>query len=133
MALPAADSTADIAEYLSQTKTIYRPWAQARGLFLCRKEKFGKSICAAAGHDRALPLYDPFVNLLGIDSVRRELASQSELSCGRISSQLVGVTPTDVWTAALAVALLGFTALISVLAPVGRASAIDAVAALRYE
>lgn len=31
----------------------------------------------AAGHDWALPLYDPFVSLLGINGVRRELLDQA--------------------------------------------------------
>jgi ubiquinone/menaquinone biosynthesis C-methylase UbiE len=38
-----------------------------------------KAYLPAAGRDWALPLYDPIVKLLGIDSVRRELLNQSEL------------------------------------------------------
>ncbi len=50
-----------------------------------------------------------------------------------VSSQLFGVTPTDVWTGAAAIALLGLMALVSGLVPARRASAIDPIAALRYE
>jgi len=50
-----------------------------------------------------------------------------------VSSQLFGVTPTDVWTGATAVAILGLVALVSVLVPARRASAIDPITALRYE
>jgi predicted permease len=50
-----------------------------------------------------------------------------------VSSQLFGVTPTDVWTGAAAMALLGMMALVSGLVPARRASAIDPIAALRYE
>jgi predicted permease len=50
-----------------------------------------------------------------------------------VSSQLFGVTPTDVWTAAAAIVLLGLVALISGFVPARRASAIDPVAALRCE
>ena len=50
-----------------------------------------------------------------------------------VSSQLFGVTPTDVWTGVLAVALLGLTAVISVFAPVRRTSTIDPIADLWYE
>jgi ABC-type antimicrobial peptide transport system permease subunit len=50
-----------------------------------------------------------------------------------VSSQLFGVTPTDVWTGAAAIALLALMALVSGLVPARRASAIDPIAALRYE
>jgi predicted permease len=50
-----------------------------------------------------------------------------------VSSQLFGVRPTDVWTGAASIAVLGMVALISSLVPVRRASAIDPIAALRYE
>ncbi len=50
-----------------------------------------------------------------------------------VSSQLFGVTPTDVWTGVAAVALLGVIALFSGLVPGRRASAIDPMTALRYE
>jgi predicted permease len=50
-----------------------------------------------------------------------------------VSSQLFGVTPTDMWTGAAAIALLGLIALASGLVPARRASAIDPIAALRYE
>jgi ubiquinone/menaquinone biosynthesis C-methylase UbiE len=36
----------------------------------------------AAGHDWALPLYDPLVKLLGIDSVRRLLLNQAAIRAG---------------------------------------------------
>lgn len=50
-----------------------------------------------------------------------------------VSSQLFGVTPTDVWTGAGSIALLGLMALASGLLPARRASAIDPIAALRHE
>ena len=50
-----------------------------------------------------------------------------------VSSQLFGVTPTDLWTGAASLAVLGLVALISSLVPVRRATAIDPIAALRYE
>jgi ABC-type antimicrobial peptide transport system permease subunit len=50
-----------------------------------------------------------------------------------ISSQLFGVTPTDVWTAAASIAVLGLVALVSSLIPARRASAVDPTTALRYE
>ncbi len=50
-----------------------------------------------------------------------------------VSSQLFGITPADVWTGAGAIALMGLMALASSLVPARRASAIDPVAALRYE
>jgi ABC-type antimicrobial peptide transport system permease subunit len=50
-----------------------------------------------------------------------------------VSSELFGVKPTDVWTGVAAVGLLGLIALISGFVPARRASAIDPIAALRYE
>lgn len=50
-----------------------------------------------------------------------------------VSSQLFGVTPTDAWTGAASVALLGLMALAASLVPAHRASAIDPITALRYE
>ena len=50
-----------------------------------------------------------------------------------VSSQLFGVAPTDVWTCAAAVAILGLVGAASGFAPARRASAIDPVKALRYE
>ncbi len=50
-----------------------------------------------------------------------------------VSSQLFGVTPTDVWTGAASIAVLGLVALLSGLVPARRASAIDPITALRYE
>ncbi len=50
-----------------------------------------------------------------------------------VSSQLFGVTPTDVWTAAAAVAVLALVAAVSGFVPARRASAIDPITALRYE
>jgi predicted lysophospholipase L1 biosynthesis ABC-type transport system permease subunit len=50
-----------------------------------------------------------------------------------LSSQLFGVAPTDVWTGAASLAILGFVALVSGLVPARRASVIDPITALRYE
>lgn len=50
-----------------------------------------------------------------------------------VSSQLFGVTPTDVGTGAAAVVLLALIALVSAFIPARRATAIDPIAALRYE
>ncbi len=50
-----------------------------------------------------------------------------------VSSQLFGVRPTDVWTCAGAITVLGLMALVSGFVPVRRASVIDPIAALRYE
>ncbi len=50
-----------------------------------------------------------------------------------VSSQLFGVTPTDIWIAAAAVVTLGLVALVSGLVPARRASAIDPLTALHYE
>ncbi len=50
-----------------------------------------------------------------------------------VSSQLFGVTPTDVWTGATAMAVLGLIALFSGVVPARRASSIDPITALRYE
>jgi predicted permease len=50
-----------------------------------------------------------------------------------VSSQLFGVTPTDIWTCSSAIAVLGLVAAISGFVPARRASAIDPIQALRYE
>jgi predicted permease len=50
-----------------------------------------------------------------------------------VSSQLFGVTPTDVWTGVASIVVLGFVALVSGLVPARRASAVDPITALRYE
>ncbi len=50
-----------------------------------------------------------------------------------VSSQLFGVTPTDVWTGAASIAVLALVATVSGFVPVRQASAIDPIAALRYE
>jgi len=48
-------------------------------------------------------------------------------------AQLFGVTPTDVWTGAASIAILGLVALVSGLVPARRASAVDPITALPYE
>ena len=50
-----------------------------------------------------------------------------------VSSQLFGVRPTDVWTGAASIAVLALVAAVSGLVPARQASAIDPIAALRYE
>jgi ABC-type antimicrobial peptide transport system permease subunit len=50
-----------------------------------------------------------------------------------VSSQLFGVTPTDAWTCAAAMAILGLAAVVSGFVPARRASIIDPITALRYE
>jgi predicted permease len=50
-----------------------------------------------------------------------------------VTSQLFGVTPADVWTAAASIAVLGIVATVAGFVPARRASAIDPVTALRYE
>jgi len=55
------------------------------------------------------------------------------LSSQYVSSQLFGVTPTDVWTCAAAVVVLGLVAAISGFVPARRASTINPLTALRYE
>jgi len=55
------------------------------------------------------------------------------LSSRYVSSQLFGVTPTDVWTCAGAIVVLGLVAAISGFVPARRASTIDPLTALRYE
>ncbi len=50
-----------------------------------------------------------------------------------VSSQLFGVTPTDVGTGAATAVLLALIALASAFIPARRAAAIDPIAALRYE
>jgi ABC-type antimicrobial peptide transport system permease subunit len=50
-----------------------------------------------------------------------------------VSSQLFGVTPTDVWTGDASIAILGLVALVSGLVPARRPSAVDPITALRYE
>jgi ABC-type antimicrobial peptide transport system permease subunit len=57
----------------------------------------------------------------------------SHLLSRYVSSQLFGVTSTDVWTGAAAIALLGLMALVSGLVPARRASAIDPIVPLRCE
>lgn len=44
--------------------------------------KESKNYLPAAGRDWLLPLYDPFVKLLGIDSARKTLIAQSDLQPG---------------------------------------------------
>jgi len=50
-----------------------------------------------------------------------------------VASQLFGVTPTDVWTYAAAIAILFMAGAISAFVPARRASGIDPITALRYE
>jgi predicted permease len=50
-----------------------------------------------------------------------------------VSSQLFGVRPTDLWTGASALVILGIVALAAGLLPARRASNIDPIQALRYE
>jgi predicted permease len=50
-----------------------------------------------------------------------------------VSTQLFGVTPTDMWTCSAAIAILALVAAIAGFVPARRASAIDPVKALRYE
>ena len=50
-----------------------------------------------------------------------------------VSAQLFGVTPTDLGTCAVAIAILGLAAAVSAFVPARRASAIDPMTALRYE
>jgi predicted permease len=50
-----------------------------------------------------------------------------------VSSQLFGVSPTDMWTCAAAIAVLCAAAALSGLLPARRASTIDPLTALRYE
>jgi ABC-type antimicrobial peptide transport system permease subunit len=50
-----------------------------------------------------------------------------------VSSQLFGVSPTDVWTCAAAIAVLCAAAALSGFVPARRASTIDPLTALRYE
>jgi predicted permease len=50
-----------------------------------------------------------------------------------VSSQLFGVTPTDLWTCAAAIAILGTAAIVSGFVPARRASTINPITALRYE
>ncbi len=50
-----------------------------------------------------------------------------------VSSQLFGVPPTDVWTAAAALIVLGIVAAISGLVPARRACRIEPLQALRHE
>jgi predicted permease len=51
----------------------------------------------------------------------------------QLSTQLYGVKPTDLWTAAAALAILAAVAVAAGLLPARRASAIDPIRALRYE
>ncbi|MGH9694692.1 MAG: FtsX-like permease family protein, partial [Bryobacteraceae bacterium] len=50
-----------------------------------------------------------------------------------VSSQLFGVAPTDTWTYAGSIAILGLLTGLSGFLPARRASAIDPITALRYE
>jgi ABC-type antimicrobial peptide transport system permease subunit len=50
-----------------------------------------------------------------------------------VSSQLFGVTPTDLWTCAAAITILGVAAVVSGFVPARRASTINPITALRYE
>ena len=50
-----------------------------------------------------------------------------------VSAQLFGVTPTDLWTCSVAIAVLTLVAATAGLIPARRASAIDPIQALRYE
>ena len=50
-----------------------------------------------------------------------------------VSSQLFGVTPTDLWTYTAAIAVLGLVGALSGFIPARRASAIDPIRALRHE
>jgi predicted permease len=50
-----------------------------------------------------------------------------------VSSQLFGVAPTDVWTCAASIMVLGLLVLVSSLVPARRASAVNPITALRYE
>jgi ABC-type antimicrobial peptide transport system permease subunit len=50
-----------------------------------------------------------------------------------VGSQLFGVKPTEIWTAALAVFVLGAVVAIAAALPARRASGIDPIRALRYE
>jgi ABC-type antimicrobial peptide transport system permease subunit len=50
-----------------------------------------------------------------------------------VSSQLFGVTPTDIWTGSAAVGVLALVAAMAGFIPARRASAIDPIQALRYE
>jgi ubiquinone/menaquinone biosynthesis C-methylase UbiE len=45
-------------------------------------EESGRTYLPAAGHDLFLPLYDPFVKLLGGDRVRRTLLNQATIRAG---------------------------------------------------
>ena len=50
-----------------------------------------------------------------------------------VSSELFGVTPTDLWTYIAATAVLSLVGAVSGFVPARRASAIDPIKALRYE
>jgi ABC-type lipoprotein release transport system permease subunit len=50
-----------------------------------------------------------------------------------VSAQLFDVTPTDLWTCLVAIAVLTLVAATAGLIPARRASAIDPIQALRYE
>ena len=50
-----------------------------------------------------------------------------------VSSLLFGITPTDTWTAAASIALLGLVAIVASVLPARRASAVEPTVALHYE
>jgi ubiquinone/menaquinone biosynthesis C-methylase UbiE len=50
-----------------------------RSVTASHKVKSERTYLPAAGHDLALPLYDPIVSLLGLDSARRALLDQARL------------------------------------------------------
>jgi ABC-type antimicrobial peptide transport system permease subunit len=85
------------------------------------------------------PLMTPNVDGLGnrrlqMDSDVRTSASPARTYMSRyVSAQLFDVTPTDLWTCLVAIAVLTLVAATAGLIPARRASAIDPIQALRYE